>query len=86
MCLDRTGKKSVVVLLFVQAVHKLLLAMKEKVQQEKQMLAEVSKSLQTIDMTQQEQYDLRCAGRTASHLVFPRRYMPHVYLADWSVE
>jgi ABC-type protease/lipase transport system fused ATPase/permease subunit len=31
--------------------HKLLLAMKEKVQQEKQMPMEVSKSLQTIDMT-----------------------------------
>ena len=44
--------------------------MKEKVQQEKQMSMEVSKSLQTIDMTQQEQYDIWSVGRTVSIGIF----------------
>ena len=47
----RQNRQQLLSTFFYKQSHKLLLAIKEKVQQEKQMPMEVSKSLQTIDMT-----------------------------------
>ena len=64
--------------------YKLLLAMKEKVQQEKQMSMEApAKVYRQLIRTQQEQYDIRSVGRNPSNWYFPLHIWP--ILANWSV-